>query len=252
VAFDLALIRLRPRPKGLIGRRRLGYRLAGAAACLLLISAGVGISWYHRPIARLRAVVPGRIFLSAMPTPRGLAIAQRRHHFRTIINLFPENTPLRSPYLNAELHFAAAHGIRYVGNPSDELAADGFLDQSLALAQDPAAWPILVHCHGCVDRSPAWMGIYRFLVEGRPLADVMQEVERHRGNRPKGSVTLLYNHVLPARAPQRYAHDPTAALLRQCAAGTPDPYATRKESPSPGANPAVLPRVSQRDGPRAR
>ncbi len=53
--------------------------------------------------------------------------------------------------------------------------------QTLALAQDPSAWPILVHCHGCMDRSPAWMGIYRFVVQGRPLLEVMQEIERHRG-----------------------------------------------------------------------
>ena len=56
------------------------------------------------------------------------------------------------------------------GSPSDPLEADAFLDLTLRLAQDPDAWPVLVHCHGCMDRSPAWMGIYRFLVEGRPLA----------------------------------------------------------------------------------
>jgi hypothetical protein len=67
------------------------------------------------------------------------------------------------------------------------------------------------------------MGIYRFVVEGRPLLEVMQEIERHRGYRPKASVTLLYNRVLPPRAGERYWADPTAAILRRCAAGTLDP-----------------------------
>jgi hypothetical protein len=112
-----------------------------------------------------------------------------------------------------------------VSNPSDPSpeASDAFLTQTLALAQDPSAWPILVHCHGCMDRSPAWMGIYRFVVQKRPLLEIMQEIERHRGYRPKASVILLYNRVLPPRAGDRYQADPTAAILRQCAASTFDP-----------------------------
>ncbi len=112
-----------------------------------------------------------------------------------------------------------------MGSPSDpsEEASSAFLDETLALAQDEHAWPILVHCHGCMDRSPAWMGIYKFLVKGRPLEEAMQEIERHRGYRPKASVILLYNRVLALRGGERYKADPTAAILRRCAEGTIDP-----------------------------
>ena len=72
-----------------------------------------------------------------------------------------------------------------------------------------------------MDRSPAWMGIYRFMVQGRPLDEIMKEIERHRGYRPKASVILLYNRVLPPRAGSRYWADPTAMLLRRCADVTP-------------------------------
>ena len=169
-----------------------------------------------------------------MPTLRGLEIAHGRRPFRTIINLFPEATAQGSPLFPDELKFAREHGIQYLGSPSDPSAAASseFLDETLALAQDPAAWPILVHCHGCMDRSPAWMGIYQFLVKNRPLLEVMQEIERHRGYRPKASVILLYNRVLPVRAGTRYWADPTAAWLRQCAQGTADPMiATRTSDP---------------------
>jgi len=209
-----------PRPAG----RTL---LAGAAAFLLwlgLTEAGIALVWIHRPLARMKVIEPGRILISAMPTVRGLEIAHARHHFKTIINLFPEDTPLRSPLFPAELAFAQAHGIRYVrspSNPSDE-ASNRFLDETLRLAQDPSAWPILVHCHGCMDRTPAWMGIYRFLIQGRPLAEVLREIEQHRGYRPKASVVLLYNRILPPRAGDRYWNDPTAQLLRECAHGVTD------------------------------
>ncbi len=222
LGLSLALIRSGPLPGS---GRKLGPRLAMAATWAALVVAGVGLTVYHRPLARLKAVVPGRIYISAMPTYRGLAIEQGRLGFKTIINLFDEASSQGSPLHADEIRFVHERGLRYLGSPSDGLESDQFLDETLEVAQDPAAWPILVHCHGCMDRSPAWMGLYRFLIEGKPMADALREIERHRGSRPKAVVTLQYNRKLPARAPERYALDPAAQLLRRNAASTPDPYA---------------------------
>ena len=160
----------------------------------------IDLTWYHRPLARLRAIEPGKIYMSAMPTLRGLEVEQRAASVPDDHQPVSGSRPRRGARCSpAELKFAREHGIRYLGSPSDpsEAASSAFLDETLALAQDPTAWPILVHCHGCMDRSPAWMGIYQFVVKGRPLLEVMQEIERHRGYRPKASVILLYNRVLP-------------------------------------------------------
>jgi hypothetical protein len=222
-AFLALLVRNLPVSGGRLPIRVL--RLTSALAIWLVLAVlGITVTWYHRPIDRFKAVVPGKIYISAMPTYRGLEIVQKRHKFKTIINLFPEDTELRSPLWPQELRFVDDYKIRYLRSPNGASNSDRFLDQTLAVAQDPEAWPILVHCHGCMDRTPAWVGVYRFLVEGTPLAAIMQENERHRGYRPKASVTLLYNRVLKPRAPQRYEKDPTAALLRRCAEGTVDPY----------------------------
>ncbi len=251
-AFDLALIRAMP-PLGERSRRAaFGGAFGGASAWLVLVAGGVWLTWYHRPLERLRVVEPGRIFMSAMPTTRGLEVAHERHRFKTIINLFPEDPPLRHPLHPDEVRFAREHGIRYVESPGGAASSDAFLDETLRLARDPDSWPILVHCHGCMDRTPAWMGIYRFVVQGRPLAEILQEIERHRGYRPKASVTLLYNRVLSPRAPERYAADPTATLLRACAAGTRDPHDEQLWAETRGANPSPAPRVSRGDSPRAR
>jgi hypothetical protein len=222
MAFGFALVRALPAQAR--GWRRLAWTSGAVAATLVLIQGGLWTISYHRPIDRLRAVVPGRIFISAMPMSPGMDVAHDRHKFRTIINLFDETSPRRSPHHPAERAFAEKHGIAYYQNPSDPLQADEFLDLTLSLAQDPNAWPILVHCHGCMDRTPAWMGIYRFVVQGRPLEAILREIEGHRGLRPKASVTLLYNRVLAPRAPDRYRADPTAQLLNRNAAGTVDPY----------------------------
>jgi len=136
-------------------------------------------------------------------------------------------------------HRRGLHDFSRTFDPADTSleASTAFMDETLRLAQDPSAWPILVHCHGNMDRTPAWMGIYRFLVEGRPLLEIMREIEQHRGSRPKSSVTILYNRVLAERAPERYAADPTAAVLRESAKGVVDPAWARAANPRPMATP---------------
>ncbi len=242
LAFGLALVRARPLPgpTSASGRAR-GWRVAlGLASGWAAVAvAGVALTIYHRPLARLRPVVPGRIYIGAMPTYRGLEIERGRIGFRTIINLFDESSTQASPLHADEIRFVRDHGLRYLGSPADGLESDRFLDETLALARDPDAWPILVHCHGCMDRSPAWMGLYRFLVEGVPLDAVFAEIERHRGTRPKAVVTLQYNRKLPPRAPDRFAADPTAQLLLRCASTTPDPFLGARWNPTSSARRVV-------------
>jgi hypothetical protein len=224
LAWALALLRMAPKAAP-------SWSRGAILAVLVTISigldfAGRGLFWYQRPLHRLRAIVPGRVYISAMPTFAGLKLAQERHHFRTIINLFPELTPEQSPHWNDELRFVREHGLNYVGNTStDGTGGEEFVAQTLNIARDPSYWPILVHCHASMDRSPAWMGIYRFVVQGWPLVDAIKDIERHRGLRPKGSVTLLYTSILPWLAPERSAQDPTLAVLRDCAAGKAGPRA---------------------------
>ncbi len=230
IALGLALLRVLAGQNlpGFFGR--VAWSAAGGLGWAGLVAMGVGLSWYHRPIDRLKVVEPGRIYMSAMPTYEGLKVAHERHRFRTIVNLFPEDTDQRSPLLPQEERFVREHGLRYIRTSAVHNNSDAFLDMTLDLARDPSAWPILIHCHGCMDRTPAWVGIYRFVVQGRPLAAILREIEAHRGYRPKASITLLYNKILEPRAPERYRADPTARLLRECARGNVLP--TREEAPA--------------------
>jgi predicted protein tyrosine phosphatase len=221
LAWALALVQLVP--KSWPGWTRRLVVPVMVLAWLLLDFTGRGLFWYQRPLRRLREVVPGRVYISAMPSYWGLELAQDRHHFRTIINLFPEYTEERSADLPDEIRFASEREITYVSNEPGDNEGEAFIARTLALAREPSSWPVLVHCHASMDRSPAWMGLYRFVVQGWTLADAFREIEHHRGLRPKASVILLYNRVLPLLAPEQCALDPTAALLRRCAEGTVDP-----------------------------
>lgn len=213
LARQAALLRAKETPVSRWARLlALGTLAAGWAG---MSAIGLTHVWFHRPLDRLRIVEPGKIYISAIPTYEGLKVAHARHGFKTIINLFPERAPLRSPLFDEEIQFAREHGIRLIENPNLDERASDFIDETLRVARDPSAWPVLVHCHACMDRTPAWMGMYRFLVQGRPLAEVFREIEQHRGCRPKASVTLLYTQLLPERSAGRFDADPTGALLRK-------------------------------------
>lgn len=246
LAWCSVLVRLLPMG-GPLRFRAMAY---GAAACLAwygMVKTGIEVTWLHRPLARMRTIEPGKLYISAMPDTRGLEIAWRRHHFKTIINLFPEDTPLRSPLWPQELKFVREHGIRYLRSPADAASSDAFLEETLRTANDPSAWPILVHCHGCQDRTPAWVGIYRFLYKGDSLAAILRDIERQRGYCPKASVILLYNRVLRERAPARFAADPTSRILLKAASTTHDPYydqARKQPASSERARGDSTPKVS--------
>lgn len=207
-----------------MGNTRLLRVASALLASGLTTAAGLALLWYHRPLERLRTVEPGKVYISAMPSYEGLRIEHTRIGFRTIINLFPEHTEKRHANFSEEERFARENGIRLITCPESESEFIRSMERNLKIARDPAAQPVLVHCHGCMDRSPAWMGIYRFVVQGRPLSEIMQELEAHRGWRPKASVTLLYNFYLPRLAPDRFPFDSTAQRLLQLAGDTENPY----------------------------
>lgn len=220
LAWAFAMLRLAPQAVG--GRRAM--IVAAMIVCSLgLDYFGRSVFWYQRPINRLREIIPGRLYLSAMPTYAGLELAQKRYSFKTILNLFPEFTPAGSPHWPDEQRFAREHNIQLITQSEDDPTGLRSIPDTLDVADDPANWPVLVHCHASMDRSPAWVGMYRFVKQGWPLDEAVREIERHRGSRPKSSVTLLYNRMLPRLAPGRVEQDATALEMREFAIGTPDP-----------------------------
>lgn len=217
IIVDSALLgRLTARESAPGTQRNVAYRPIFVSVCLVfaVIQAGYYVHWLHWPISRLKVVVPGQLYCSAMPSPEGLAVAHARHGFKTIINLFNEDTPQRHRDYPAELAFAEANGIRYVRADGSSQGVD-FVRKTLEIARDPQNWPVLVHCHGNMDRTPAWVGIYRFTDLKWSMREVLAAIERHRGYRPKGGVTILYDDVLPQLAPERWQDDTVARKLEE-------------------------------------
>lgn len=197
---------------GAIRQPRRRSALISAVAVFLIIQGGYYLHWLHWPIPRLKVAIPGQLYFSAMPPPKGLALANERHHFKTIINLFNEDTPLRHPDYPAEFAYAKANGIKYV-RADGTMYGEDFIESTFAVARNPENWPVLVHCHGNMDRTPAWVGMFRFHFQGWNLTEVLTAIERHRGYRPKGGVSVLYCDVLSKIDKERWEKDPVARRL---------------------------------------
>ena len=158
-------------------------------------------------------------------TARGLEIAQRRHGFKTIINLFQEDLPgLRSPYLDDEVAFAEEHGIHYLRSPLEASEADAFLERDAPAGHgprrlaDPRPLPRL---HG---PDPGLVGDLPVRRRGR-AADRRDAGDRAAPGLAAEGVGDVALQPRPRRAgPRRYRDDPTAALLRQVPEGTCDPF----------------------------
>jgi hypothetical protein len=193
-----------------------GHRRRMAILCgvfvLAVVQSGYYLHWLHWPIPRFKVIIPGQLYVSAMPPPKGLALANERHQFETIINLFNEDTPQRHPNYPAEVAYAKSHGIKYV-RAEGKSYGSAFVESTFAEARNPENWPVLVHCHGNMDRTPAWLGMYRFHFQGWSLSEVFAAIERHRGYRPKGGTSVLYTDVLSKIDPERWAKDPVARRL---------------------------------------
>ena len=216
MAFDLGLlIELAPLLNS--PKRRWTTGVFATAGWLALVVFGIAVTWYHRPLARLKEIVPDRIYISTMPG----AAASRSP--RAAITSAPSSTssrrrpPTQSP---AGRRVGLRQGERYP-LPDEPGRSIGrrlqcFLERDtgpgpgfVGLA-DPRALPRL---HGSFTRLDGDLSVPG---AGASAESIMQEIERHRGYRPKASVILLYNRVLPPRAGARYWSDPTAILLRRC------------------------------------
>jgi len=91
-------------------------------------------------------VVPGVLMRSAQPSPDDLARIQAEHGLKTIVNL---RTPARieDDYdCRAEKAFAEAHGITFVNIPVGTPPSREHITEFLAVMNDPANHPVLVHC----------------------------------------------------------------------------------------------------------
>src|SRR5262245_38048849 len=143
---------------------------------------------------RLREVTPGVLYRSGQLTAEGFRDAVQRFGIRTIINLqdeypdplvdtelpWPGNRPI------AETELCRRLGVRYVYIPPDLIprrqAASQRpvgIDRLLAVLDDPANRPVLVHCRAGLHRTGVLVAVYRMEYEGWSPRAALEEVRQN-------------------------------------------------------------------------
>lgn len=161
--------------------------------------AVVGIPYaYHRSIyvhaKRLRVVTDGKFYRSGQMPADGFREAFRHYGIRCVVNLQEES---RDPLLPEtwfdswlkvrtvpESEVCREHGVRYIaldGGVLDEPGQDtgsrpAVIDEFLEILDDPASYPILIHCKAGLHRTGLMTAIYRMDKEGRTTAEAVREL----------------------------------------------------------------------------
>jgi tyrosine-protein phosphatase SIW14 len=148
--------------------------------------------WEYTHSKRLRPVVEGKVYRSGQLTAPGFIEAVDRYHFHTIINL-QDDVPDPDVALGyftrktiKESELCRQLGVRYVFVAPDLISRKRVphdrppaIDQFLAIMDDPATYPVLLHCRAGLHRTGIMAAIYRMEYQGWSHEQAIAEMKAH-------------------------------------------------------------------------
>jgi protein tyrosine/serine phosphatase len=166
------------------------WMLGLVVATLVIVVPIIHFRWVYTEGKRLREVIPGKFYRSGEMTAAGFRDAHSRFHFRTIVNLQDEyaDPDIPEDYLGSatikESELCRSLGIRYVYLPPDlisrwqvpahrPVAIDRFLD----LLDEPANYPVLIHCRAGLHRTGVMTAVYRMEYDCWTPAQAIEELK---------------------------------------------------------------------------
>ena len=140
---------------------------------------------------RLRVVTPDKMYRSGCLTAEGFRDAVARYKIRTIINLKEEATDpvlvrnyfdrwhkIHESELCKELnvHFIF---LNVAGPPGKSEVRQKAIAEYLKIMDNPANYPVLLHCQAGLHRTGMFAAIYRMEYEGWPVERAYDEMRGH-------------------------------------------------------------------------
>lgn len=213
-------------------------------ALLALFIAAVPFYYYRATYTygkRLRVVSPGLVYRSGSLTAGGFRDAIRRHGIRTILNLQDEapDPALPEHYFGGgvilESELCQQLGTRFVYLPPDLIPLHllpgkrpAAIERFLAIMDDPASYPVLIHCRAGLHRTGVLTALYRMEYQGWTPAQAIRELKGHGfGNYACTSANDYIAQYITTYQPGRRLQPPEHLLL-------PEPPQVREGYPEPG------------------
>jgi protein tyrosine phosphatase (PTP) superfamily phosphohydrolase (DUF442 family) len=132
-----------------------------AACAALVIGASSAYAYWALVLDHFVEIDPGQVYRSGAMPPERLLATVREYGIRSVIDL-------RTHEEEAERERAllATAGVRHFHIPSQQVPDAKTIDAFLAVMEDPANRPVLIHCTHGVGRAPLYEAIYRIEFEG--------------------------------------------------------------------------------------
>jgi protein tyrosine/serine phosphatase len=139
----------------------------------ILILIGVGKYVYDMNINHnFETITEGKVYKSGVIPPDQIAEYVADYHIKSIVDLrFPGtgddvNNPEIPKELTAEKEaIAKIKGVQYFNNGSDQIPTQKNLDYFFEIMDNPANYPVLIHCYHGVGRAEMYAAIYRIEYE---------------------------------------------------------------------------------------
>ena len=118
-------------------------------------------------------ITEGKVYKSGVIPPNEIDSYVKKYHIKSIIDLrFPgTGDDVNNPEIPSELTaekdaVAKIKGVNYFNNGSDQVPAQKNLDVFFKIMDNPANYPVLIHCYHGVGRAELYSALYRIEYEG--------------------------------------------------------------------------------------
>ncbi len=171
--------------------RRMGRRAFLIALAVIVAWPAYHFFWrYH--VKRLQVVREGVLYRVAQPSEFGLRYLVERRGVRTVVSLRLEDDRLRRGLFDslldggeadgeAESRFVESLGVRHLQWPMGREACWPWVtpwqfEEFFKLLDDPANWPVAVHCVGGRHRTGTLSALFRLEYDRWPVERVLAEM----------------------------------------------------------------------------
>jgi protein tyrosine/serine phosphatase len=127
-----------------------------------LAAAGWWIFWNYFDTYHLATVRQGILYRDGVRSIRQFQLAIHKTHVKTVVSLVDDNEIQTHPFAD-EIAYCSANGINLIRIPITlgGWPTSGQIQQFLAIANDPAQQPVMVHCAQGVRRTGMMVAAYQ-------------------------------------------------------------------------------------------